>query len=219
MKKVVAFSLWGNSPKYCDGAVKNVSAAKEHYPGWECWFYCGRSVPPETIQSLKDEGARVIMKEVDGDWTGMFWRFEPIADPSVEVMISRDTDSRLSRREAAAVNEWLESEKLFHVMRDHPAHSTEILGGMWGAKKPVLGDMMQLMKAYVKGNFWQVDQNFLKEVVWPRVAYTTHTNDEFYARAPFPEARVGDEFVGQVYDENDVPNVEYASSLRAAVGR
>lgn len=219
MKKVVAFSLWGDNPKYCIGAIKNVLAAKEHYPGWECWFYCGRSVPSEIIQSLKSNGARVIMKEVDGDWTGMFWRFEPIADPTVEVMISRDTDSRLSRREAAAVNEWLESNELFHVMRDHPAHSTEILGGMWGAKKPVLGDMMQLMKAYVKGNFWQVDQNFLREVVWPRVAYTTHTNDEFFAKKQFPEVRVGYEFVGQVYDENDIPNAEYAYSLQVAIGR
>ncbi len=219
MKRVIAFSLWGSNPKYCAGSVKNASLAKEFYPGWECWFYCGKSVPTETLQSLRDAGSRVIAKEEEGDWTGMFWRFEPIADPEVEVMISRDADSRLSNREAKAVNEWLETEKLFHVMRDHPAHSIEILGGMWGARRPILGDMMHLMRAYAKGNFWQVDQNFLKEVVWPRVAYSTYTNDEFFAKAPFPVKRQGDEFVGQVYDENDVPNSEYAASLRAATGR
>ena len=120
---------------------------------------------------------------------------------SVEVMISRDTDSRLSKREAVAVNEWLNSGKLFHVMRDHPAHATEILGGMWGAKKPILGDMLHLIDSYSKGNFWQVDQNFLREVVWPRVAYSTYTHDEFFAKSPFPTKRQGDEFVGQVYDE------------------
>lgn len=219
MKRVIAFSLWGKSPKYCVGAVKNVVEARKHYPGWECWFYCGKSVPTEIVQSLKEEGAKVILRDEEGDWTGMFWRFEPITDPEVEVMISRDTDSRLSRREAVAVKEWLDSGKLFHVMRDHPAHATEILGGMWGARKPILGDLMHLMRAYVKGNFWQVDQNFLKEVVWPRVSYTTHTNDEFFAKSPFPETRIGDEFVGQVYDENDAPNSEYASSLRVAIGR
>jgi hypothetical protein len=219
MKRVIAFSLWGSNPKYCVGSVKNASLAKEFYPGWECWFYCGKSVPTETLQSLRESGSRVIVKEEEGDWTGMFWRFEPIADPEVEVMISRDADSRLSSREAKAVNEWLETEKLFHVMRDHPAHSIEILGGMWGARRPILGDMIHLMRAYTKGNFWQVDQNFLKEVVWPRVAYSTYTNDEFFAKAPFPVKRQGDEFVGQVYDENDVPNSEYAASLRAATGR
>jgi len=219
MKRVIAFSLWGSNPKYCVGSMKNASLAKEFYPGWECWFYCGKSVPTETLQSLRESGSRVIVKEEEGDWTGMFWRFEPIADPEVEVMISRDADSRLSSREAKAVNEWLETEKLFHVMRDHPAHSIEILGGMWGARRPILGDMIHLMRAYTKGNFWQVDQNFLKEVVWPRVAYSTYTNDEFFAKAPFPVKRQGDEFVGQVYDENDVPNSEYAASLRAATGR
>jgi hypothetical protein len=219
MKKVIAFSLWGSKQKYCVGALKNALLAKEFYPGWECWFYCGKSVPTKTLQSLKEAGSHVILKEEEGDWTGMFWRFEPIADPQVEVMISRDADSRLSNREAKAVNEWLETEKLFHVMRDHPAHSIEILGGMWGARKPILGDMIQLMRAYTKGNFWQVDQNFLKEVIWPRVSYTTHTNDEFFANVPFPVKRQGDEFVGQVYDENDIPNSEYAASLRAVTGR
>jgi hypothetical protein len=213
MKRVIAFSLWGSDPKYCVGAVKNAFLAKDLYPGWECWFYCGKSVPSEVIQSLRDSGSRVILKDEEGDWTGMFWRFEPIADPEVEMMISRDADSRLSKREVSAVNEWLASGKLFHVMRDHPAHSIEILGGMWGARRPILGDMMHLMRAYTKGNFWQVDQNFLKEVIWPRVAYSTHTNDEFFAKSPFPERRVGKEFVGDVFDENDNRHPEYWKSI------
>jgi len=44
-------------------------------------------------------------------------------------MASRDLDSRVNSREAAAVKEWLNSEdKAFHFMRDHPAHGIEILG-------------------------------------------------------------------------------------------
>ena len=30
------------------------------------------------------------------------------------------------------MNVWLDSNLTFHVMRDHPHHRTEILGGMWG---------------------------------------------------------------------------------------
>ena len=37
-------------------------------------------------------------------------------------------------REIAAVQEWWQSEKSFHIMRDHPQHQTAILGGMWGIK-------------------------------------------------------------------------------------
>ena len=36
------------------------------------------------------------------------------------------------QRERDAVNEWLESNKTFHLMRDHPWHGSEINAGMWG---------------------------------------------------------------------------------------
>ena len=65
---------------------------------------------------------------------GMLWRFLPVLDPSVDVMVSRDLDSRLTTREQAAVEEWLNTGLAFHVMRDNPQHGTEILGGMWGAR-------------------------------------------------------------------------------------
>ena len=44
-------------------------------------------------------------------------------DPSVEVMVSRDLDSRISSREQAVVEEWLDQSNLpFHIIRDHPGH-------------------------------------------------------------------------------------------------
>ena len=213
MKKVIAFSLWGDNPKYCVGAVRNAFTAKTFYPGWEPWFYCGKSVPSEVVDSLRKEGARVLEMREKEDWTSTFWRFEPITDPEVEMMISRDTDSRLSARESAAVQAWIESGLLFHVMRDHPAHATEILAGMWGARKPILGDMMHLINAYMKIDTKQADQNFLREVVWPRVAYSTLAHDEFFAKKDFPHNREGLEFVGQVYSENDEPCLEFENTL------
>ncbi|KAK8405419.1 hypothetical protein O3P69_001755 [Scylla paramamosain] len=45
-----------------------------------------------------------------------------------------DVDSRVSQREVAAVEEWLASRKMFHVMRDHPSHNVPVLGGMWDAR-------------------------------------------------------------------------------------
>ena len=58
-----------------------------------------------------------------------------MTDPTVSMMASRDLDSLLTSREAAAVTQWLEeTEEPFHVMRDNPHHGTEILGGMWGAR-------------------------------------------------------------------------------------
>ena len=77
----------------------------------------------------------------------MTWRFLPVTDPLVSVMVSRDLDSRITHREARAVEDWLTSDLAFHVMRwalltarvtleprDNPYHTTAILGGMWGAR-------------------------------------------------------------------------------------
>jgi len=41
MKKIVAFSLWGNNPKYTVGAVRNAELTPSIYPGWTARFYCG----------------------------------------------------------------------------------------------------------------------------------------------------------------------------------
>ena len=49
---------------------------------------------------------------------GDLWRFLPVFDPGVSVVVSRDLDSLLTSREAAAVTQWLEETSLpFHVMR------------------------------------------------------------------------------------------------------
>ena len=47
----------------------------------------------------------------------MMWRFIPTLDPQVDIMLSRDLDSRYSWRETAAVEEWLESGEVIHSMR------------------------------------------------------------------------------------------------------
>ena len=54
----------------------------------------------------------------------------------VDLFLSRDLDSRFSEREQEAVYEWVNGEKIFHIIRDHPEHGTSILGGTWGCKLP-----------------------------------------------------------------------------------
>ena len=118
------------------GAIKNVKLAKKIYPNWVCRFYIGKNTSVDIINKLKSfDNTEVIEMGVDGNWTGMFWRFYPAGENDVDVMLSRDADSRLCKREAAAVDEWLASGKDFHIMRDHPYHNTLILGGMWESKE------------------------------------------------------------------------------------
>jgi hypothetical protein len=51
-------------------------------------------------------------------------------DEMVDTIMSRDSDSQIIPREEDAVREWLASDRIFHIMRDHPDHCTSILGGI-----------------------------------------------------------------------------------------
>lgn len=213
-KKLITFSLWGDNPKYVIGALKNVELAKILYPDWICRFYVGKSVPKQILNILnKNENVEIVEMDENGNWSGMFWRFYPASEDDVDIMISRDCDSRLSQREKSAVDEWINSDKGFHIMRDHPYHGVEILGGMWGVKKGVLPEMKKFIDEFIKGEFWQVDQNFLKEKIYPLIFNNSMVHDEFHNyesfKKKFPLERLNKEFVGDVFDENDNRHPEY----------
>ena len=212
MKKIISFSLWGDNPKYTIGAIRNAELTPIIFPNWVSRFYCGKSVPEDIIEKLKLlPQTEVIIMDEDGDWTGMFWRFYACEDS--DIMLSRDTDSRLSNREKLAIDEWLESDKDFHIMRDHPYHNTEILGGMWGVRNGLLKNIKELIGDYIKGNFWQVDQNFLREKIYPLVINNSFTHDSYLNYNPnskqFPSERIDKEFIGDVFDENEIRHPEY----------
>ena len=212
MKKIISFSLWGDNPKYTIGAIKNAELIDTIYPGWIGRFYCGKSVPIDIIEILKTyTNVEVIEMEENGDWSGMFWRFYACEDS--DVMISRDTDSRLNLREKNAVDELLNSDKDFHIMRDHPYHNALILGGMWGVRNGILKNIVDLIKNYNKGDFWQVDQNFLREQIYPIVVNTSFVHDSYHNINPwsknFSIERIDQEFVGDVFDEHNQRHSQY----------
>ena len=118
-RNVISFSLWGDNPRYLRGALRNVIIAGDIYPGWTCRFYCDDSVPPEFRGELSSYGATVVMKPRPANfYEGLMWRFEVIGDPGVERFLVRDADSVVNVKERVAVDEWIQSGKWFHVMRD-----------------------------------------------------------------------------------------------------
>jgi protein O-GlcNAc transferase len=206
-KKIISFCLWGNNAKYIIGAIRNAELARKIYPGWICRFYVGKSTLDESAKFISQlesfSNVEIVKMDVQGDWRGMFWRFFPASDNDVDIMISRDTDSRLSKREKCAVDEWLRSDKKFHIIRDHPYHHFKILGGMWGARRGAIPDMKKLIDDYGKGDFWQVDQNFLAEVIYPKISHDAFIHDEFGVGKKNPTKRKNFEFIGDVFDEFD----------------
>jgi hypothetical protein len=174
MKKIISFSLYNGRKKDVLNAVVNCFLAKEVYPGWTCRFYVDHTTPLEIVQCLKtfDQVEVVEMPhrpDMDGKPDGwkMFWRFLAAADPDVEVMISRDGDSLLSAREKACVDEWIASDKGFHIIRDHCYHSQKVMGGVWGSKKGTVPNMSELIENFLQQGTY--DQGFLAEYVYPKV--------------------------------------------------
>lgn len=184
MKKVISYSLWGDSEGYLVGGIINADIALEEWPDWTCRFYIGDDVPNCIIEDLnKRENVEVILMEKTEGWNGMFWRFYPCSDSDVDVMISRDADSRLNIRDKAAVDEWLESDKDFHIIRDNCQHGMAICGGMWGARNGILKFMKESIDAYSQkesDNNHGIDQKFLRDSVYPVVCEKAFVHDDWF---------------------------------------
>lgn len=216
MKKVISFSLWGDNPNYNVGAIKNSNMALNVYPDFECWFYVHKeSVPEKTISKLTNiPNTRIIYKTGDiSKIKPMTWRFESIDHPDVEINLSRDTDTRFLTREILAVNEWLEGDKDFHIMRDHPHHSFNILGGMFGTRKiKNIPSWTQLINTYIhQTSERDYDQVFLKNIIYPLIVNNSlvHSSFRIYANEyakPFPISYC-DKFMhvgGYVYADDSI---------------
>jgi|688.fasta_scaffold230660_3 hypothetical protein len=180
MKKVISFSLYGDNPKYTYGAICNVEIAKIIYPEWICRFYCGNSVPINIIEKLSEyDNVEIFKMTEDGYFNYMTWRFLAYDDSDVEVMISRDTDSRLSFREKKLVDIFISSDFLFHDIRDHYLHG-HIMGGMWGIKKGSIPSMLELLKSSSVGMSYGQDQDFMLMVVGPLLKNKILCHDSNY---------------------------------------
>lgn len=210
MKKIISFSLWGDNPKYIQGAVENIKLQEQFYPGWLCRFYVHTSVPAEYKRKLIELGAEIIVKEEEigkkREENGMFWRFEVLDDPEVERFIVRDTDSRLSLREANCVRDWINSKEPFHIIRDHYYHSTKIMGGMWGATKEFMDtfDYEKSLSTFQKmqyTNAFASDQEFLARIVYPLVKDRSCIHDDWdrfsEGARKIPHLRDGNHYIGE----------------------
>ena len=214
MKRLITFSLWGDDPFYTTGAYRNAELAKEIYPDWICRFYvAGKNTPQEVIDKLESyDNTEVVVMDEEGTPNSTMWRFTACDDDDVELFISRDTDSRLSIREKEAVDEWIESGKNFHIMRDHPYHVAAIMGGMWGMRKGAMRGMKNQIENFIRGGYHVdkkgADQAFLWGIVWPIAISENLTHDPFFTEnAPFPTPERDPEamvyFVGESVREDD----------------
>ena len=183
-ENVIAFSLFGEQERYTRGALKNAHAVPALYPGWRCRFYCDDSVPAPILAQLRAADAEVvIMPRPARPADALFWRFLVINDPAVVRFMIRDCDSVINDRERRAVAEWLDSDRFFHVLRDHAAHTDLILAGLWGGVTRVLPPIARLASGFAYEPVTEsrtADQLFLGRIVWPMIKGSCLIHDSLY---------------------------------------
>lgn len=215
MNKVISFCLYGNNDLYCIGLIENIDIINEKYIDWKIYVFYN-NIPYNILKILQNKNNVYLFECIHNGykWEGMFWRFYPIEYNDVDFFISRDADSRISDREMNLVNEWICSNKAFHIIRDHPYHRTEILGGMFGVnvqkfKELIVNAGFKSIDFY-KEHYYLIfdknrekwpDQQFLKEVMYPIIKddNITHISCENVRYSPkdilIPS---NDNYIGQV---------------------
>jgi hypothetical protein len=224
----ISYSLWGDNKVYTYGIVENVLNNRRLLPEWTTRVHHNDTVPSNILEWLKaQEDVQLVRHEgSECKASNMFWRFEDLFLKDAVVLI-RDADSRVSVREVRMVNEWLASDKDFHVIRDHQGHRVPILGGTMGCRNNCLEyigrptglrdvnapplefqEGLSFMREFVaqvppSRDMYNLDQIFLYHYVYPQVAtramiHASHNAYEKFAKRVEPKDTG---FVGEVVEE------------------
>ena len=214
-KKIFSYSVYYANPKYTIGAIKNCEQYMEEYKNFMILFFVRNDVPEEIIKKIKEIGGTVIKTLFVPDWFMRFTRFLP--SESSQFLCSRDTDGRLILREKVVNEQFMNSNKKFHIIRDHPYHNTEILAGMWSIQNLNFDKIRFAMLDFgLKDDInpyggMDHDQKFLTNYIWPHLNkelimahdnFFNYNNNKILINLP----RSNREFIGEPYDADD--NVE-----------
>jgi hypothetical protein len=215
MKQVISYSLYGKDLRFMVGAIKNAQLAQVFFPGFTVRFYVGASVPT-WVRTTLDLFHNVEQVQVDLPENSLsrMWRFQAICDPTVDVVLSRDCDARLSLREAEAHQEFLDSGFGFHIIRDHPTgHGYLISAGMFACRTKDLHFFQKIWDETPLRDTYMQDQEFMAHQIYPHVASNCLIHDEYYNYMPTPPSikkRIERNkvntvcHIGAALDENDV---------------
>jgi tetratricopeptide (TPR) repeat protein len=194
-ENVIAYSLWGNEPRYLVPLLESVRILPHLFPAWSIRVYYDTTVDHNYVTDLARRGVQLrqmILPPGQPAHRRLLWRFEAIHDPSVKRFLIRDADALLNVKERVAVDAWLQSDRYFHAMRDWYTHTDLILAGMWGGVGNILPSPTELFRA---STGWRIendhiDQDILSDTVWPAVRHSILIHDSIFTgtlgSVPFP---------------------------------
>ena len=205
VNKILAMSVWGDNPRYIIGANRQVELAKEFYPDFKIRIYTDNLNRFRNILSDKD----IQFEQRTGD-NGVFWRFEPLFESEDNIVIVRDSDGRITKRESMAVDQWIQhTDNKFHTFRDHQSHfEFPVIACAFGLKGKLSDDLKKKMDEFKSKPFYYTnDQVYLRDHVWPIVEQDTLVHDMSYGWFAASRSNLMNRysFCGNGYDEHDMP--------------
>ena len=215
---LIASCLYGDNQKYIVGALENFKLSQQLYPNSSFLLYISNDLSPHWCSLLASSpGIELVQLPIHSGPQLMIERFRAGEINEYKYVLFRDMDSRLSMRERLAVDQWMDSNKPFHVMRDHPHHGFPVLGGMWGIMPDSSFMLNQMIDDFLVNTStieYGTDMVFLEELWSKHISTDCKEHDEIFLRHPYPSPRVGYEFVGQSYDQYSYPDPQNISTLR-----
>ena len=197
-RKIISFCVWGKSDLYNLGLLENALQMPIVFPGWIMHVVYTQTVNKKVMDEIsKFPWVEMEMYDEPDHSKNSMLRFLPGMHPQNDVVIFRDSDSRLLKRDYMAVMDWLNNtDKKVHLMRDYPANKSRIMAGLWGVREGIIAkpEIIQKFYEYYKNpefKKWTVDQVYLYKYIYPLIINTSCIHASFnqfekWAK-PFPE--------------------------------
>lgn len=226
-ENLIVFSIPHHSEAMLESAITNALYCRAIYPSWRCRFYLPSDFPLDAQRKIIGTGAQIVQVAGRGRLKDpAFWSMHVLGDKKVKYFLMRDVRCHLNVRERVAVDDWLESRRWFHVMRDHYSHTELILPGMWGGAIGALPPVVDLLKGFAPDLLSSGTHlaAFLGDRVWPTIrgSVTIHDRHHKAMRARnFPKLGElpADQFVGMFRRGMKVQEIWGAQANRRASDR
>ena len=217
---VFSFCIYGNNIKYLRGLEENLKIINEKLPEFYSYIYFSNDVQ-ELYYEIYSKYKNVKIHKIDKNGPElMLYRILTLdIDDKVDVSFSRDIDSRINDRDIWTINEFLNSNKYFHIIRDHYYHKNTIMGGSFGMKRKEFFSISKELESWKESNKitkydYGTDEQFLRERVYDMIKNDVliHSNIVGYLHEKIspiePPLKNEYDFIGNVVDY-DEQNLEY----------
>jgi len=228
MKLAFSFCVYGDEKKYCQGIIENLKLIQQYYTDAITFVYVYDNVPHNYQQQYKlFQNVTIITPPNPPTKFERFFVLDH--DPTIDVVIIRDADSRIHERDRFCINHFLQSDWKCHTIRDHNYHNSPLMAGLWGLKRNALPHSISSLYQHFKTNVhpqieghhpYGYDETFLAHSVYPHILHSLIVYTFSPYRQPIsplehtfiiPFPVVNNDFCGQVilFDENDNPIREH----------